>query len=53
LSFGPAIAPAFSQRVLDGGDISPQRARKALHGVNAGLLGIIKPDLKTLNIFAL
>jgi hypothetical protein len=45
LSFGLAIAPAFSQCVFDGGDIPLQRASKALHGVNVRLLGIIKPDL--------
>jgi hypothetical protein len=50
---GLAIAAAVSVSVIDGGEISPQRASKALDGVNPGLLGIIKPDLKTLSILAL
>src|SRR5271166_1792401 len=52
LPFGLAVAPALGQRVSDSVDVSPNRAREALHCVNSRLLRIIEPDVEFLNVFA-
>src|SRR5271166_5598091 len=52
LPFGLAIAPALSQRVSDGVDISPHRASEAVDRVNPGVLRVVEPDIEFLNVFA-
>jgi hypothetical protein len=50
--FDLAIAPAFGQCVCDGVKISPHRSSEALRCVDAGLLRVIGPDARFLNVFA-